>query len=407
MPAQQTELPAHRRGPADAPLPAASLLALPGCPGLAGRHSACWGVLCQAAQTSNCGQAGGPPAEPERGCRLGHAQSAAAGSAQGEALMGRGWARRLGLVALLASQAACQQVRPGWPGAVGGRRRHGGSWAGTGSGAAGGQPSAAARLAGAWRGAVCRAAPHAAQRRWHVGGAAGTGWRAPARRRDRAQPSSAASQDAGSETDFARSGRSPITLYIRDSSHSHSHSRQQQPWRGGSTQLASQAARPCRKLYPAQACPAGARQGRLPAPHPQHRGGVACAQAPTTFPATGGSSSGSYRLLIQRPDSTGVFSGDFNSNATSNGSVASLQPSFTGQYTNLEVLNVNATNSSSGNETLTPAQLCAYLKAQNPGARQAACGSILQLVRAGPRTGAWAAPQQLQPASAGHGVRRC
>ena len=92
----------------------------------------------------------------------------------------------------------------------------------------------------------------------------------------------------------------------------------------------------------------------------------------TTYPTTGGSS-GSYRLLIQRPDSTGVFSGDFNHGNSS--AVASVQPSFTGQYTNLEVLNVNATNSSSGNETLTPAQLCAYLKAQNPGARLAAAAS--------------------------------
>ena len=83
----------------------------------------------------------------------------------------------------------------------------------------------------------------------------------------------------------------------------------------------------------------------------------------TTFPTTGGSSN-NYRLLITRPDSTGVFSGDFN-NGTA---VAAVQPSFTGQYTNLEVLNVNATNTTTGNETLTPAQLCAYLKAQNPGA---------------------------------------
>ena len=92
----------------------------------------------------------------------------------------------------------------------------------------------------------------------------------------------------------------------------------------------------------------------------------------TTFPTTGGSSS-HYRLLIQRPDSTGVFSGDFTNSSTPKGTVASLQPSFTGQYTNLEVLNVNATNTSSGNETLTPAQLCAYLKAQNPGKAWTLC----------------------------------
>ena len=83
----------------------------------------------------------------------------------------------------------------------------------------------------------------------------------------------------------------------------------------------------------------------------------------TTYPTTGGKK-GAYRLLIQRPDSTGVFSGDFNTNSSA--SVASLQPSFTGQYTNLEVVDVNATNST-GSASLTPAQLCAYLKAQNPG----------------------------------------
>ena len=89
----------------------------------------------------------------------------------------------------------------------------------------------------------------------------------------------------------------------------------------------------------------------------------------TIYPTTGGTS-GSYRLLIQRPVSTGVFSGDFGNsthgNSTSNSTVASLQPSFTGQYTNLEVVDVNATTST-GSTSLTPAQLCAYLKSQNPG----------------------------------------
>ena len=86
------------------------------------------------------------------------------------------------------------------------------------------------------------------------------------------------------------------------------------------------------------------------------------------YPTTG-SASGQYRMLIQRPGSTGRFKGDFDNDSANNASMASLQPSFTGQYTSSEVLNVKASSAASGTEALTPAQLCAYLKAHNPGAQ--------------------------------------
>ena len=68
-----------------------------------------------------------------------------------------------------------------------------------------------------------------------------------------------------------------------------------------------------------------------------------------------------------------MFSGDFGNsteNSTEQG-LASLQRSFSGAYVPLEVFDVNTPNGTSadgGTGSLTPAQLCAYLKEQNPGA---------------------------------------
>lgn len=73
--------------------------------------------------------------------------------------------------------------------------------------------------------------------------------------------------------------------------------------------------------------------------------------------------------MIQRPENVaGVFSGDFSGPgqalaAGAKQAVASLHQSFKGTLIPLEVLNVNHT-------TLSPAALCKYLRALNPGARR-------------------------------------
>ena len=73
--------------------------------------------------------------------------------------------------------------------------------------------------------------------------------------------------------------------------------------------------------------------------------------------------------MIQRPESEfGVFSGDFSGPgqalaAGAKQAVASLHQSFKGTLIPLEVLSVNHT-------TLSPAALCKYLRALNPGARR-------------------------------------
>lgn len=88
------------------------------------------------------------------------------------------------------------------------------------------------------------------------------------------------------------------------------------------------------------------------------------------FPVQG-ANAGAFRILIQRPDATGVFSGDFgNSTDNSTEGLASLQRSFAGEYVPLEVFDVNAgngTDEEGGTGSLTPTQLCEYLKEQNPG----------------------------------------
>jgi len=78
-----------------------------------------------------------------------------------------------------------------------------------------------------------------------------------------------------------------------------------------------------------------------------------------------------FKLMIHRPDSeTGVFSGDFTGPgqalaAGAKAAVASLHQAFKGTLVPLEVYNVNHT-------TLSPAQLCKYLRELNPGARPGA-----------------------------------
>lgn len=76
-----------------------------------------------------------------------------------------------------------------------------------------------------------------------------------------------------------------------------------------------------------------------------------------------------FKLMIQRPESqAGVFSGDFSGPgqalaAGARQAVASLHQSFKGTLIPLEVLSINHT-------TLSPAALCKYLRALNPGTRR-------------------------------------
>ena len=67
-----------------------------------------------------------------------------------------------------------------------------------------------------------------------------------------------------------------------------------------------------------------------------------------------------YRLLIQRPHATAVFSGDFDHGKSRADPLSSLQRTFAGSIVPLEVFAVN-------NSTLSPHQLCEYLQRFNPG----------------------------------------
>ena len=70
---------------------------------------------------------------------------------------------------------------------------------------------------------------------------------------------------------------------------------------------------------------------------------------------------GQFRILINRPSKTGVFSGDFNHGANqSDNAVATLNRTFSGSAVGLEVFSV-------ASELLSPAQLCASLKDTNEG----------------------------------------
>ena len=67
-----------------------------------------------------------------------------------------------------------------------------------------------------------------------------------------------------------------------------------------------------------------------------------------------------FRLLIQRPHATSVFSGDFDHGKSRADPLSSLQRTFAGSIVPLEVFAVN-------NSTLSPHQLCEYLQKFNPG----------------------------------------
>jgi hypothetical protein len=68
-----------------------------------------------------------------------------------------------------------------------------------------------------------------------------------------------------------------------------------------------------------------------------------------------------FRLLIQRPNSAGVFSGDFNNGAKSETDpLTALQRTFAGSIVPLEVFQVNTS-------LLSPHALCDYLRKFNPG----------------------------------------
>ena len=67
-----------------------------------------------------------------------------------------------------------------------------------------------------------------------------------------------------------------------------------------------------------------------------------------------------YRLIIQRPHATAVFSGDFNHGKSRADPLTALQRTFVGSIVPLEVFDVN-------NSTLSPQKLCQYLQRNNPG----------------------------------------
>ena len=67
-----------------------------------------------------------------------------------------------------------------------------------------------------------------------------------------------------------------------------------------------------------------------------------------------------FRLLIQRPNSAGVFSGDFNGGKTEADPLTALQRTFAGSIVPLEVFQVNTS-------LLSPQALCEFLIKFNPG----------------------------------------
>ena len=67
-----------------------------------------------------------------------------------------------------------------------------------------------------------------------------------------------------------------------------------------------------------------------------------------------------YRLIIQRPHATAVFSGDFNHGKSRADPLTAFQRTFVGSIVPLEVFAVN-------NSTLSPQKLCQSLQKDNPG----------------------------------------
>lgn len=78
----------------------------------------------------------------------------------------------------------------------------------------------------------------------------------------------------------------------------------------------------------------------------------------------------SFRLLIQRPNTAGVFSGDFQGGKTESDPLTALQRTFAGSIVPLEIFNVNAS-------LLSPQALCQYLKKFNPGRYEPSQGALL------------------------------
>ncbi|KAK9814154.1 hypothetical protein WJX72_001320 [[Myrmecia] bisecta] len=67
-----------------------------------------------------------------------------------------------------------------------------------------------------------------------------------------------------------------------------------------------------------------------------------------------------FKIIVQRPDNAGLFSGDF-ANGTANSNITSLNRTFAGQSVPIEVFAVHAQG-----DFQNAADLCAYLKQQNP-----------------------------------------
>ena len=71
---------------------------------------------------------------------------------------------------------------------------------------------------------------------------------------------------------------------------------------------------------------------------------------------------GQYRIIVNRSDKTGVFSGDFNhASNQSDSAKATLNRTFTGDDVGVEVFSV-------ASQQLSAAELCASLKENNAGA---------------------------------------
>ncbi len=67
-----------------------------------------------------------------------------------------------------------------------------------------------------------------------------------------------------------------------------------------------------------------------------------------------------FKLMIQRPDTAGVFSGDFSGGKSVVDPLSALQRTFVGSIVPLEVFQVT-------NATLGPQAFCEFLQKFNPG----------------------------------------
>ena len=84
-----------------------------------------------------------------------------------------------------------------------------------------------------------------------------------------------------------------------------------------------------------------------------------------------------YRLIIQRPHATAVFSGDFNHGKSRADPLTALQRTFVGSIVPLEVFAVN-------NSTLSPQKLCQSLQKNNPGGLKLSQKGLSVCSRRGP-----------------------